>query len=371
MVCFHPVKAFYPMETTSDGKRYLLFGRRRYQMNCMYADSSYTLMDSYGVFEQMRRTDIFNAPYDFPFYIDEKYDIKGLNIQIPCGKCIGCRLDYSRMWATRSVHEAYMHDHYNNCAFVTLTFNNDMINRRENPYSISKVEFRSWMKRFRKAVKERYNKEIRFMACGEYGAKHKRPHYHMLIYGFNFPDKYVYKYRKVNNVDCVYYRSSFLEELWRPAHSDESYGFSVIGDVNFESSAYVARYVTKKLFGPVAEKVYKDKEPEFLSTSRMPGLGYEYLKKFKNDIFLNGYVVLPNTHKAPIPRYYVNKLKELDENLYTKYRMSNVDHMIDNLVVKNIDSTQERLLCREELKKLNLERLVREYEFSDNPQNEF
>ena len=366
MTCFHPVKAYYPFETTEDGKRYLLFGRKRYLMNCQYGSSSFMMSDMYGNTDYINPPDIFNSPYDFPVYYDNKFEPKGLNITVPCGKCIGCRLDYSRMWATRSVHEAYMHNYYKNCAFLTLTFNDEMLNRRRNPHSLDKTAFRSWIKRLRKAVKAHYDCEFRFMACGEYGAKHKRPHYHILIYGFNFPDKYIYKYRKVNGVDVIYYRSDFLESLWRPAHCAKSFGFSVIGDVNFESSAYVARYVTKKLFGKYADAVYKDKEPEFLLTSRMPGLGFEYMKKFKDDIFRHGYIMLPNKFKAPIPRYYINKIKEIDENLYTKYRMKAIDNFVNNVFIKDVNSTSERLCCREELKKLNLERLVREYEFSDN-----
>lgn len=372
MTCFHPVRAYYPLETTKDGKRYLKFGRARAQMNFLHGFHSFMMSDVViNNNSSIPYSDLFDSPYDFPVYFDSNLEPVGLNITVPCGKCIGCRLDYSRMWATRSVHEAYMHNYYKNCAFLTLTFNDDMLYRRRKPHSLDKTAFRSWIKRLRKAVKAHYDCEFRFMACGEYGAKHHRPHYHILIYGFNFPDKYIYKYRKVNGVDVIYYRSDFLEKLWRPAHSDKSFGFSIIGDVNFESSAYVARYVTKKLFGKVAEKVYKDKEPEFLLTSRMPGLGFEYMKKFKDDIFRLGYVMLPNGFKAPIPRYYVNKIKEVDENLYSNYRMKSFDNFVNNIFVKNIDSTQERLMCREELKKLNLERLVREYEFSSNAQNEF
>ena len=363
MVCFHPISAYYPLEANSDGKRYLKFGKNRYLLG---VDSSqYVWMTEYFKGQSMYDSSIYDAPYDFPLYLDKNFDVHGLNIKVPCGKCIGCRLDYSRMWATRSANEAIMYNYFNDCSFVTLTFNNDMLNRRENPYSLNKSAFRCWIKRLRKAVKLKYNKEFRIMACGEYGSKHQRPHYHMIIYGFNFPDKKVWKYEKFKGREIIYYRSDFLEDIWRPAHSKESFGFSVIGEVNFESSAYVARYVTKKLFGPLAEKVYKSKEPEFLTTSRMPGLGYEYLKKYKKNIFELGYIMLPNGHKAPIPRYYSDKMKEIDNNLYNNWRVANFNKMIDNLFIENLDNTQQRLLCREELKKYNLGLLYRRYEFEE------
>lgn len=363
MVCFHPISAYYPIECDEQGKRYLKFGKKRRDLGLL--SSHYVWMTEYFPNQSFIDSSIYDSPYDFPLYLDGDFNITGLNIKVPCGKCIGCKLDYSRMWATRSANEAYMNKHYSNCAFVTLTFNDDMLARRENPKSLNKTAFRSWIKRLRKAVKSQYNCEFRLMACGEYGAKHSRPHYHMLIYGFNFPDKYVYKYNKIHGKEVLYYRSPFLEKVWSPACSSDSYGFSVLGDVNFESSAYVARYVTKKLFGAVAEKVYKHIEPEFLTTSRMPGLGYSYLQEFKQNIFELGYIVLPNGNKAPIPRYYINKLEEMDPYLYNKYRIAKWNEKVDNLFIENVDSKQERLIVREELKKYNLDMLYRQYEFEN------
>lgn len=362
MVCFHPIRAYYPIYPDSQGKRYLKFGRNRQLIGTLSAQNVWQLQED---IQLPFSSDIYDTPYNFPIYYDNELEPQGLNITVPCGKCIGCKLDYSRMWATRSANEAFMYDHYNNCAFLTLTFNDDMLNRRSNPHSLNKTAFRSWVKRLRKAVKAHYDTEFRIMACGEYGAKHRRPHYHMLIYGFNFPDKYVYKYNKIRGKEVLYYRSPFLEKIWTPAHSNEPFGFSVIGQVNFESSAYVARYVTKKLFGKYAEQVYKDKEPEFLTTSRMPGLGYDYLLKYQDNIFDLGYIVLPNGHKAPIPRYYVNKYKEINPEKYNIYSMARFNNMYDNLFIENLDSTQERLKCREELKSNNLHLLYRQYEFEN------
>lgn len=358
MPCFHPIKAFYPFYADNDGKRYLKFGRTRYQ----YGNISNAVSSFYK--KQFNNGNDFDYDCDFPFpvYFNVVGNFVGLNIKVPCGKCIGCRLDYSRQWALRSIHEAQMHNHFKDCAFLTLTFNDDMLNRRENPGSLNRVAFTNWIKRLRKAVKSEYNKEFRIMACGEYGAKHCRPHYHALIYGFSFPDKYVYQFRRFHGHDVLYYRSGFLEKIWSPAYSSDSYGFSIIGDVNFESSAYVARYVTKKLFGKVAARVYKDKEPEFLTTSRMPGLGFDWFMKYYKEIFERGYCYNPKGFKAPIPRYYQNKLQEIDPELYNVWRMTKEQEMINNLFVENIDSTKERLICREELKKYNLHMLARSYE---------
>lgn len=275
--------------------------------------------------------------------------IEGFKIKLPCGRCLGCRLDYSRHWAIRSIHEAFMFK--KNC-FVTLTFNEKYI---PSDRSVHKEFIQKWLKRFRKY----YGEGIRYMLCGEYGEKRGRPHYHILFYNFDFDDKYVFN--EVNG--NYYYRSPSLEKLWTLPGISESAGFSVIGDVSFESSAYVARYVTKKIFGSNAKKYYKGKEPEFMLTSRMPGLGNAFLHKYYTDMFNVGFVLLPNGFKAPIPRYYVNILQTIDENLYNSYKIDKYKEMINNLFVEDVNSTEERLRVREELKQVRCDKLIRAYEY--------
>src|SRR6187549_2683574 len=41
------------------------------------------------------------------------------SVVLPCGHCIGCRLERSRQWAVRCMHEAQLHDV---SSFVTLTY---------------------------------------------------------------------------------------------------------------------------------------------------------------------------------------------------------------------------------------------------------
>lgn len=65
-------------------------------------------------------------------------------INLPCGQCIGCRIDRSRAWAMRCVHQASMYP--DNC-FVTLTYAPEYL-----PYNGSLVhrDFQLFMKRLRK-----------------------------------------------------------------------------------------------------------------------------------------------------------------------------------------------------------------------------
>ncbi len=329
MVCYHPVTCIYPAVENSEGKRPLLFS----------VPEDWRLDRKLPIFRMAGKN------YE---------DIQGFKIKVPCGKCIGCRLDYARHWAIRSMHEARMHK--DNC-FVTLTFNNEHM---PDNGSLCRGYIQSWLKRFR----WKYGNNIRYMLCGEYGSKTHRPHYHILFYGFNFPDRYVWSERHGN----LYYRSPGLEEIWRDASSSESNGFSVIGDVSFESSAYVARYITKKVFGVPAKDHYNGREKEFLNMSRMPGLGNEFFYKYWSDMYNVGYVVCYNRgkkFKAPIPRYYDNLLSEYKPELYNRYKFDKRKEMINNLFVEHLDESTERLQVREELQNLKLDKLVRFYEISD------
>lgn len=283
---------------------------------------------------------VFHKPFAFA---------KGFNL--PCGQCIGCRLEYSRQWAVRCVHEAQMHDE--NC-FITLTFNNDALKERRNPYSLDKTEFQKFMKRVRK----RYAHKIRFFHCGEYGEKNNRPHYHALMFGHDFRDKKLWSINGGNRL----YISQELQELW-------PYGFNTIGEVNFETAAYTARYVMKKHKGDdVVEKyqitdedgVIWDRIPEYCTMSRGRkkdgdgGIGYRwYLKYGWSDCHKHDYVVV-NGHETRPPRFY-DKL--CDEKVFEKIKQKRVEEAPEPII--NYNENMDRLWVKEEVKKISLDRSAR------------
>ena len=163
-------------------------------------------------------------------------DGSGRSLELPCGQCIGCRLERSRQWAMRCVHEASMHD--DNC-FITLTYNPENL---PPDCGLIKSDFQKFMKRYRRAFP---GKEIRFYHCGEYGDANNRPHYHAVIFGHNFDD-WMYLFDSPSGEPI--YTSPTLERIW-------GHGFVTVGSVTFESAAYVARYVMKKINGPLKEKI--------------------------------------------------------------------------------------------------------------------
>ncbi len=222
-------------------------------------------------------------------------------VTVPCGQCIGCRLTKSHNWAIRCMHEASLHEH--NC-FITLTFNDQHLNDKG---TLVKRDMQLFIKRLRDRIKPI---KIRYYHCGEYGDKNDRPHHHALIFGYDFPDKLFWRKRD----DMKYYTSNQLDDLWRDPDTGQSLGYCVIGEVTFESAAYVARYVLKKQTGD-GSKIYKDKGiiPPYTTMSRRPGIAREWIEKYHEDVYPHDYLVIKNGIKAKPPRYYDDFYADLDK----------------------------------------------------------
>lgn len=214
-------------------------------------------------------------------------------VVVPCGQCTGCRLERSRVWAVRCMHEASLYD---NNAFITLTYSDSNV-----PYgnTLVKSDFQKFMKKLR----FHYGDGIRFFHCGEYGEKTSRPHYHALIFNFDFDDRKPWKQN--SNGDTVFV-SEKLEDLW-------GLGMTSVGDVTFESAAYVARYIMKKVTGHRAESHYEwisdygevvNRQPEYVTMSRRPGIGKGWIDLFGNsDVFPHDRVIMNGAKFRP-PRFY-------------------------------------------------------------------
>lgn len=199
---------------------------------------------------------------------------------VPCGSCTACLLERSRQHAVRCSHERELHER---ACFVTLTYDEDHI-----PYanSLWKDDFRGFVRRLRAAVP---GVALRFLACGEYGARTSRPHYHFILFGFDFAaDRRVSGRRGGEDV----YFSPLLAKLWPVGRSE-------IGSATFESAAYVARYVSKKL-GP---RALGDRESEFLLMSLKPGLGVPWIAKNWEHVYARDSVVVRGVEARP-PRMY-------------------------------------------------------------------
>lgn len=279
----------------------------------------------------------------WPITFNKNMGISDDPLQIPCGLCSACLLDRSRMWSVRCMHEASLWS--KNC-FVTLTFAPEHLPGDGN---VSVRDVQLFLKRLRK----RFGSGIRFFACGEYGDKYRRPHYHLILFNHDFPDKVPFSYRMGN----VTYISPILQELW-------PYGHSMIGSVTQESCAYVARYILKKQLGKGAKDYYSGlgTTPEFITMSRRPGIAHDWFQMYHDDIYNYDKVVYKNSKGKTMfsrpPRYY--------DDQYSRINTTDFDIIKHNRYLKSLnfkkvrdDERNLQLLC---VKDLQINKLVRGYE---------
>lgn len=277
-------------------------------------------------------------------------DSNGTKLDIPCGQCIGCRLERSRQWAVRISQEASLYEA--NC-FITLTYSNEKL-----PLGGSLVvrDFQLFMKKLRF---EFSSSRIRFFQCGEYGETTFRPHYHACLLNFDFPDKV---YLRSNGRGDRVFTSAILDRLWGNGRTE-------LGSVTFDSAAYVARYITKKITGPEAAlhyalsepildkstgEIITHRKPEYTTMSRKPGIGRPFLDKYHKDIFSHDYVVTRNGAKIPPPRYYNNQYEVMNPEHYQTIQSKRDDKRLytpfAELISKANDNTPERLKVKEIVK---------------------
>ncbi len=225
-------------------------------------------------------------------------------LTVPCGQCIGCRLERSRQWAVRCVHESQMHD--DNC-FVTLTYSEDCL-----PYgeTLHRPDFQKFMKRLLKNTGTR----IRVYYCGEYGDTTHRPHYHACLFGWRPSDQILFS----QSGEYPLYESPFLTKTWGLGHA-------TFGELTFDTAAYTARYVTKKVTGERAGDHYTTIDPdtgeiftripEFSGMSRRPGIGTPWLQKYGRDTYDKDEVILQGRAMKP-PKAYDRIFEHTDPDQF-------------------------------------------------------
>lgn len=255
----------------------------------------------------------------------------------PCGQCIGCRQDYASMWATRMMHESKMHRQ--NCV-ITLTYDDAHF-----PYR-GMINYPDVQKFVRKLRKEQRPDLIRFGVGSEYGEQLGRPHHHCLLFGFDFPDKREFKKSKGGT---RLWTSEYAQHLW-------PHGFTLVGELDFESAAYIARYCVKKVNGDAAKSHYRRVDPETgeiymlppeqMHCSNHPGLGASFFAKYRTDIFRGdgtSGVVRPGGHQVKVPRYYDRLEKRLHPEAFLRVQVQREVDALDRAA----DCTPERLAVRE------------------------
>lgn len=224
-------------------------------------------------------------------------------LQVPCGRCALCRQRNARDWQLRLVHEASLHKQK---CFLTLTYDNVHLPADGG----LRVEH---MQKFFKDLRYRLERDhegakIRNFYIGEYGGQTRRPHYHAILFGFDFPDKTKW----AGSGQFTRYKSVELEEIW-------GRGMAELGSVTPASAAYVGSYVLKKHNGPQHDHEYLRFDPQSGRSWYVPrefahmssgggGIGAAFLDKWTSDIFPHDYCVVEG-RKVSVPRFYSRKFK--------------------------------------------------------------
>lgn len=255
------------------------------------------------------------------------------NLALPCGNCIGCKSARATEWARRCAHEAKNSPHN---IFLTLTYEDDRL--PENGH-LRAYDLTNFIKRLRKRISDNRSPAIlrdpriptRYFACGEYGDITQRPHYHAIVFNAGFNDG-----RAVGNKQFI---SETLSRIWGK-------GRATFGDMTPAAANYVAQYSLKKQAQHLRkewrrawacdihtqEHFTRDGEiltpPPFLRMSLKPAIGTEWLRKFRTDLTM-GYLIADGK-KIPIPRRYMEKLKEIDPTLAEEIQGRQAKHRLNN-----------------------------------------
>lgn len=200
---------------------------------------------------------------------------KNTSIEVGCGRCTHCRIQRSKEFTMRLIHEL---PYWEKSCFVTLTYDEEHTDGQ-----LHKTHLQDYFRELRRSNK------IKYFACGEYGENTGRPHYHAIIFGH---DEYPHK---------LHYKSN----NW-------PFGNTYVGEVTKNSCRYVCDYIFKAYDGQYGENYYNGFTKPFRLLSK--GIGRKYIESNDEQILQRGYLTL-NGIKQSIPRYYLKRLNLMMEEV--------------------------------------------------------
>ena len=286
----------------------------------------------------------WRTPTGIVFNELSRHDIRG-RLDIPCNKCIGCRLRRASDWASRISHEQKLHEQ--NC-FITLTYAPEHI---PPGHSLDYKHFQDFLKRLR----AKYETPIRFYMCGEYGDETERPHYHACIFGLDFNDR---QPAGKGSSGELFYDSEELTKIWGK-------GKVSVQDLTPETAGYCARYIVDKLDGDMGEKQYrytdentgeqKQKTPPFAKMSLKPGIGARWLNKYRKDVYQHDQLITSKGETKRPPVYYdklqkKHNIEQWEATAHQRELRARAAHQ---------DNTTERLKAKEHVQLAKIQTLKR------------
>jgi len=249
-------------------------------------------------------------------------------IIVPCNQCGDCRTKRLSDWGQRCVHHASL---YEENSFLTLTY--DDAHLPDNG-SLNKPDLQKFFKRLRIKYAPRH---ISYYACGEYGERTQRAHYHVCLFNLDFKDKIAF--RKIG--DHTLYLSDQLTEIW-------GHGNTSVGSLTYQTACYTAAYIMKRTLGKGCPKYVKlDEETgelrplvqPFAVMSLRPAIGRDWINKYSADIYGNEKdFIVQNTRKMKPARYY--------DKIYDTINPQAMKKIKDNRIANHIELEDTQLRAR-------------------------
>jgi len=219
---------------------------------------------------------------------------------VPCGQCLNCRIQKSREWSVRLMHEL---NSWETASFITLTYNDKYLPIKDEKSQLVKADLQNFFKRLRRDL-DKEKRKLKYLACGEYGKTNtKRPHYHAIVFGIH----------PINDQELIL-------SNWKLGDDAQQ----VCGTVTYDSCRYVCDYVLKNKTGKEAGLLYEGREKPFRLISN--GLGLDFIKNNEKQFMDNMYMIARGS-KMGLPRYYKDKLG-LDRSCF-------VENALDKKEVEN------------------------------------
>ena len=253
----------------------------------------------------------------------------------PCGKCDLCIKSRKNKWKQRIVFEEFAHE---NSSFVTLTYTEENLrfyNEKSNeftPPSLVPSDLQKFLKRIRRASNPT---KLRFYACGEYGDRNWRPHYHLALFGYE-PCWYgqTRKHKHARGESCCL-PCDLLKEKWGLGAIDNA-------PINDQTASYIAGYVTKKLT-KASDPILEGRYPEFQRMSNRPGLGAHAVEPIAEALFTSfGKNMLTDT--GDVPHYLLQGGKKLYLDRYLRNKIRDAIGVNDETIQKTKDNYEKELL---------------------------
>ena len=250
-----------------------------------------------------------------------------------------CRIRKRNDWVIRLYGERLTHG--DGC-MLTLTYEDEHLPMYNG---LSRKDFDLFIRRLRKQT----NKPLRFFGVGEYGTEGTRdlnPHYHLIVAGWKPADSIPIAIDENRGIRST---SVILDELWGKGRTE-------VGELSQGSVKYVTGYVRDKLTGQLAHDKLTVHDwrtdqivrlPDtFQTSSRRPGLGFNFFRKYWQDIYPKDYITIDGKKFAP-PTYFDKLLEQFHPAVFDQVKKQRIDKEHEEFSDSRLDAreiiTQQRI----------------------------